>query len=70
MNRKYLQSSNVSAVRYQPDNGQLEIAFQDGQVYQYFKVPPQLYSDMLGAPSQGSFFKYHIRRQFTFRKLG
>ena len=70
MNRKYLQSSNVSAVRYQPYSGLLEIAFHDGQIYQYFKVPPQLYTDMMDAPSHGSFFKYNIRRQFTYRKLG
>jgi hypothetical protein len=69
MNRKYLQSSNLLAVRYQPYTGVLEVAFHDGHVYQYFKVPAKLYSELMHASSHGSFFNYNIRRQFPFRKV-
>jgi hypothetical protein len=69
MNRRYLHSSNLAGVRYQPYTGVLEVAFHNGRVYQYFEVPPQTYTALMDAASHGHFFNFHIRNNFPFRQI-
>lgn len=69
MERKYIPSSNLSGVRYQPYTGVLEVAFHNGHIYQYFDVPAQAYRDLMEAPSAGRFFNFYIRDHFRFRRV-
>ena len=69
MERKYIQSSNLLGVRYQPYTGVLEVQFHNGHVYQYLEVPPQAYAALMDAPSHGHFFNHFIRDRFRFRRI-
>jgi hypothetical protein len=69
MEHRYINSSNLLGVRYQPYTGVLEVAFHNGHVYQYFDVPPQAYRDLMDATSLGRFFNYYIRDHFRFRQI-
>jgi hypothetical protein len=70
MTRVPLQSSVLAAAEYRPDLPALDIAFNTGEVYRYWKVPLSLYQDLLEADSKGAFFNAHIRNQFSFQHLG
>lgn len=70
MNRTEVSSSNLKSVGYDPTQQMLEIEFQNGGVYQYFGVPPEVYRELLDAPSHGSFFVARIRGAFSYRRVG
>ena len=69
MERKYIQSSNLLGVRYQPYTNTLEVEFHNGHVYQYFDVPAQVYRALIDSPSHGRFFNHFIRDRFPFRQI-
>lgn len=69
MERKYIPSSGLLGVRYQPYTGVLEVAFHNGHIYQYFEVPPQAYRDLMEATSHGRFFNHFIRDHFRFQRV-
>ena len=69
MNRRYVPSSNLLSVGYQPYTGVLEVAFHNGHIYQYFDVPPQLYSALMHAESHGRFFNFYVRNYYSFRRI-
>jgi hypothetical protein len=64
-----VQSSNLSAVDYDPRSGQLTIAFHNGRVYAYFRVPPPAFAGLMQARSRGKYFHVHIKHRFAWRKL-
>jgi hypothetical protein len=69
MERRYIQSSNLLGVRYQPYTGVLEVAFHNGHVYQYFEVPGFVYTELMHASSHGRYFNHFIRDKFLFRRV-
>ena len=54
----------ISNLVYDHDEGILVIRFLDGGVLKY-KVPPRVYSDMVGSKSFNKFYKQHIRDQYV-----
>jgi hypothetical protein len=56
MNRLYVRSSNLRSVGYFPEEDILEIEFQNGRIYQYFRVPPEVYDELMRARSHGKYF--------------
>jgi len=64
-----IESTTLAAAEYDDCRGQLQLDFRDGSRYAYLGVPPQTFHDLLGAPSQGSFFNRHIRGRFRYVKL-
>ena len=60
MKRQEVDSSNIDAVGYDETTQTLEIEFRNG-VYQYEDVPEDVYEDLMGADSIGSFFHECIR---------
>ena len=70
MNRQRVNSSNISAVRYNASDRTLEVEFHGGRIYEYFNIPASVYRDLLSATSKGSYFYYHIRRApYQYRRL-
>lgn len=47
MKRQSVSSSNLRSVGYDPETKTLEVEFQNGSVYQYFNVPPQVYKGLM-----------------------
>jgi hypothetical protein len=69
MNRTPVISSNVSSVGYDENDSTLEVQFRDGSVYQYFKVPSQIYTGLINAASVGGFLNDHIKDVYPYRRV-
>jgi KTSC domain len=69
MERIAVSSSNIKEAGYDMASNTLELLFSDGRVYQYFDVPPAIYTDLINAPSAGKFFHASIRGSFRFARV-
>lgn len=73
MNRRPVQSSNVSSVGWEADGdtgvGTLEVAFKSGHVYRYAEVPQSVYLDFLGASSIGRYFQTEINGRYEHSRV-
>jgi hypothetical protein len=61
-----LESSLLTAARYDAKASRLALKFQTGKIYYYLDVPPDIFEALLAAPSAGAFFVSTIRDQFQF----
>jgi hypothetical protein len=67
-------SSQLAAVGYDPETGELVIKFHGTSrhqhaIYSYAGVPPELAAGLLAAESPGAFFHRHIRQgPFPYRR--
>jgi hypothetical protein len=68
MERTKVTSSQLSAVGYDPDKRVLEIEFIKGAVYQYRGVPEKRYTELMDAPSKGSYFNQNIKSNYIAEK--
>lgn len=69
MERIKVQSSNIESIGYDLDSSTLEIAFLNGNVYQYFSVPQQEYESLMGSSSKGAYLNSHIKNVYQERKI-
>lgn len=65
MDRRPVQSSNVSSVGWEPSEensefGTLEVGFKTGHVYQYAQVPEYVYHELVGAGSVGRYLNQEV----------
>lgn len=65
--RVRVDSTTLAAVSYY--GAKLQLDFRDGTRYTYSGVSPELFRELLGATSKGSFFNRHIRGRFPCAKL-
>jgi hypothetical protein len=56
-------SSNLAAMGYDENTGELQIQFQNGRIYSYQNVSPDIYMGLVNAPSKGTYFGLMIRNQ-------
>jgi hypothetical protein len=70
-----VQSSNISAIGYDPVTKVMRVTFQGsgafavGSTYEYTSVAPQLAAEVLFAESVGKAFNSIIKPHFTGRKI-
>lgn len=69
MERIAVQSTDLAIVGYDPQTLVLEITFRRGGVYRYTGVPGQVHRELLAAPSQGLYFRDHIKEKFESVKI-
>jgi hypothetical protein len=69
MERTPIQSSSISAVRYDAKHSELEISFRSGRTYRYFDVPQSVYAWLLRVPSVGTYVNRHIRDRYRFEEV-
>jgi len=62
-------SSNISHVGYNSKKQVLHILFTNQIMYEYHAVSPEIYKEMMEAPSLGSYFSKNIARKFTYFKV-
>ena len=62
-------SSNLKSVGYDPDRRILEVEFNNGDVYQYDRVPASVYRDLMSAGSHGTYFSAYVRYNYSYRKI-
>ena len=51
-----VQSTLIHSVSYSEETRVLEIQFQDGNTYRFYEVEPEVYEELLDAPSKGQYF--------------
>ena len=61
MKRTVVQSSDLLSVGYDERTLTLEIEFRDGSIYQYTRIPKQVYVELMSADSKGTYFSQYIR---------
>jgi hypothetical protein len=62
-------SSSVEAVGYSSSRHVLKVRFLNGSVYQYRRVPADVYDEFLHADSLGIYLSKHIRDLYPFEKV-
>jgi hypothetical protein len=62
-------SSVISFIRYDEKTHTLRIGYVSGMIYDYKKVPEEVYLDMKAAFSKGSFLNEHIKGKYKFEKI-
>ncbi len=63
-----LSSVALHAIAYNAEQETLEVEFQNGRVYQYYRVPKMVFLDLLAADSKGRFFNRRIRDRYAFMR--
>lgn len=61
MIRVPVQSSDLASVGYDPVTRILEVEFVKTGVYSYLSVPPEVYAELMAAPSKGRYFNLAIK---------
>lgn len=62
-------SSVVSAKHYDPKTKTLRIIYTSGSVYDYLKVPEEVYEEMSRAFSKGIFLNTMIKSVYDYKKI-
>jgi hypothetical protein len=62
-------SSNVDALKYDPQGGNLHVRFKNGSEYIYGGVDPELVEALYHASSVGSFLRENIMGTYTHRRV-
>jgi lysyl-tRNA synthetase class 2 len=63
-------SSMISAFKYDPAKKELEVMFTRTGTYRYFDVPEDVIKDLREADSKGSFMRYAVIDMFEYEKVG
>jgi hypothetical protein len=58
-----VQSTNLSAIGYEPDTMLMQIQFKNGSLYAYQNVEPDTYQTLVTSPDPGRYFAEIIKPQ-------
>lgn len=64
-----IQSSNLQSASYNTEDETLQVTFNSGGVYEYYKVSWEKFTKLRLAESQGRFFNLNIAKNHDFKKL-
>ena len=67
MNMIPVSSSNLAYVGY--DGSTLRSQFRSGGVYDYMGVPENIYTNLMNAPSKGSYHAAFIKNSFPYVRV-
>jgi KTSC domain len=59
-----VESSWIASVAYHAETSVLDVELRSGAIYQFVRVPLQVFQSLLQAESLGEYFNCHIRGQF------
>ena len=62
-------SSVISGLKYDAAKHVLRVYFVSGMVYDYKKVPPNVYQAMINAFSKGTYLNRYIKGHYEFEKV-
>jgi hypothetical protein len=62
-----VKSSNVKKIGWEKEV--LRIQFNNDSMYEYYKVPKEVYENLLTAQSKGSFVSRNIARNFEYKRI-
>lgn len=58
-------SKAIKAVAYDPSTAILAVQFPDDDVYHFSGVEPEIYTNLLQAPSIGAYFNANVRQKYA-----
>jgi hypothetical protein len=67
--RHHVKSSAVRSMGYDEEDWVLQVEYVNGDVYNYFRVPPQEHRAFVDAPSKGTHVNREIKPYYEFEKL-
>lgn len=71
MERQSVSSSNLASVGYDAQSQTLEIEFNHGGIYQYYKVPNSVHAGLMNASSHGEYFDRNVKKVgYRYTKVG
>lgn len=62
-------STNLEWVSYDEEEQNLYIQFRSGGLYVYYKVPKNIFQDLLDAGSKGRYHAVKIKYNYDYKKL-
>jgi hypothetical protein len=62
-------STVISSFEYDATTQTLQVKFRTGKIYNYLKVPVDVYEAMKNAFAKGSYFNDHIKDRYPFVKV-
>lgn len=69
MRRIPVKSKSVASVGYDSRARVLEVEYHGGKVYDYLKVPPLIYDELMAAESKGRFVNYVVKQLYDYRPV-
>ena len=67
--RKKMPSTVIDTIDYFPEILTLRVRFNSGLIYDYKKVPPEVFKSLKIAGSKGRFLNFHIKGKFDFERI-
>lgn len=62
-------SSVITSFHYDKNKSKLEILFVSGVKYIYSDVPVNIYEEMKGSRSKGTYFNQKIKEKYVFERI-
>ncbi len=69
MDRKKVNSSRIRSVGYEESNRVLEVELNDGSIYRYTGVSPEVHRRFTSAPSIVSYYQDKIEEDFPRKRI-
>jgi hypothetical protein len=69
MQRKRVNSSRLRSIGYDEPSQTLEIEMSNGQVWQYWRVSPEVHRRFMAAPNPTSFFDDKIAEEYSSKRV-
>ncbi|HOW98530.1 MAG TPA: KTSC domain-containing protein [Kiritimatiellia bacterium] len=67
---KKVESSTIDKIGYDAESQTLTVSFDNGDTYNYKKVPEKTYKALMKAKSKGKYFHKNIKDKFESEKAG
>lgn len=64
-----IQSSNLTSASYDTESSILTVTFKTGGIYEYEKVPWEVFTKFRMSESQGKFFNNNIAKVYSYKKI-
>jgi hypothetical protein len=62
-------SSTIARIGYEDSSQLLQVNFLNGNIYQYFDVPPAVFQELMASESKGSYLGKFIRGHFRYARM-
>jgi len=69
MERKKVSSSQIRSVGYEAGVQTLEVEMTDGTIWQYSKVPSEVYRRLMAAPTIASYYRDNIEEDYSRKRI-
>jgi hypothetical protein len=66
--RRHVRSSAVRSIGYDAEDWVLQVEFDGGKVYNYFRVPPDEYAKLMGAESIGTYVNREVKPYYDYEE--